>query len=223
MVRHNRIELLTPWLKVRCSTNWANVSDSYWTVNSIALPILPFTEESIVPSFSRTWVGAGDRIRTCDLRLTRSLLCQLSYTSIWSSQRESNSQHPAWRAGTLPIELWLQMIGWCQTPFNYSCVNSTYVLHIVIDVMDTLSNGSSDGTWTHTLFSNWFWVSLVCLFRHTAIFNTLKTQLNEYTQLSDYWLYSAFWACSTQVPLGFQRMVFLGVINHQTLFVCTMS
>lgn len=42
--------------------------------------------------------GAGDRDRTCDIRLTRAALCQLSYTGIkWQVRVESNHRLPFWR------------------------------------------------------------------------------------------------------------------------------
>lgn len=37
--------------------------------------------------------------------LTVHCYYQLSYIGIWSGLRASNSQPPAWKAGTLPIEL----------------------------------------------------------------------------------------------------------------------
>ena len=54
MVSHTGIEPVTPWLKVMCSTNWANGS-----------------------------YGAGDEGRTRDIQLGRLTLYQLSYSRIY--------------------------------------------------------------------------------------------------------------------------------------------
>ena len=52
MVSHTGIEPVTPWLKVKCSTDWAN--DSHY--------------------------GAGNEVRTRDIQLGRLTLYQLSYS-----------------------------------------------------------------------------------------------------------------------------------------------
>ena len=54
MVSHTGIEPVTPWLKVKCSTDWANGS----------------------------YFGAGDEGRTRDIQLGRLTLYQLSYSRI---------------------------------------------------------------------------------------------------------------------------------------------
>ena len=54
MVSHTGIEPVTPWLKVKCSTDWANGSQ----------------------------FGAGDEGRTRDIQLGRLTLYQLSYSRI---------------------------------------------------------------------------------------------------------------------------------------------
>ena len=42
----------------------------------------------------RMEMNAVGRSRTCDRRLTKALLCRLSYDSRWSSRRESNPHRP---------------------------------------------------------------------------------------------------------------------------------
>ena len=57
------------------------------------------------------WPGArkaNDGTRTHNLLITNQLLCQLSYISMCESKkRDSNPQRSAWKADTLPIELFL--------------------------------------------------------------------------------------------------------------------
>ena len=59
------------------------------------------------PSVFSLSIGGCGGDRTHDPLVKGQLLYRLSYTSFveWSARRESNPQHPAWRAGALPIEL----------------------------------------------------------------------------------------------------------------------
>ena len=50
-------------------------------------------------------IGAGDRSRTRDPRSTKPMLCQLSYTSIWSWNSELNREPTLYESVALPIEL----------------------------------------------------------------------------------------------------------------------
>lgn len=50
--------------------------------------------------------------RTPDTRIKSPVLYHLSYTDIWSDRRGLNPQHPAWKAGTLPVELLPQRNWW---------------------------------------------------------------------------------------------------------------
>ena len=53
---------------------------------------------------------ANDGTRTHNLLITNQQLCQLSYISMCESKkRDSNPQRSAWKADTLPIELFLQI------------------------------------------------------------------------------------------------------------------
>ena len=65
--------------------------------NPVLFIIIKLDQENLAPM-------AG--IEPATRGLTVHCYYQLSYIGIiWSGVRESNSQHPAWKAGTLPIEL----------------------------------------------------------------------------------------------------------------------
>ena len=82
MVSHAGFEPATLWLKVRCSTNWANDS-SRFTKN-----------------------GADERTWTPNLLITSQLLYQLSYIGVlWWRMTGSNRRPSACKADALPAEL----------------------------------------------------------------------------------------------------------------------
>ena len=95
MVSHTGIEPVTPWLKVMCSTNWAN--GSYLAVKWMGWPTgLEPATTSTTNWRSTNWttaticlftiyhlkIGAGDEGRTRDIQLGRLTLYQLSYSRI---------------------------------------------------------------------------------------------------------------------------------------------
>ena len=92
MVSHTGIEPVTPWLKVKCSTDWANgsyygVIDGTWTrdnqCHKLALYQLNYDHHKyaiyliLTPKNKN---GAGDEGRTRDIQLGRLTLYQLSYS-----------------------------------------------------------------------------------------------------------------------------------------------
>ena len=95
MVSHTGIEPVTPWLKVKCSTDWAN--GSYYGV------------------IDGTW--------TRDNQCHKLALYQLNYGHhykfFWSGKRGSNSRHSAWKADALPTELLPQISGRCSRIWTY--------------------------------------------------------------------------------------------------------
>lgn len=49
--------------------------------------------------------GRDGRAQTADPTIISRVLFQLSYVSKWWGSRDSNPEHPACKAGTLPVEL----------------------------------------------------------------------------------------------------------------------
>lgn len=62
--------------------------------------------DNVVLHVSSPFFGAGSRGRTDDLRLTKPLLCQLSYAGVWSCQPGSNRRPRPYQGRVLPTELW---------------------------------------------------------------------------------------------------------------------
>ena len=92
MVSHTGIEPVTPWLKVKCSTDWANgsyygVIDGTWTrdnqCHKLALYQLNYDHHKYAIYLilnTQNKNGAGDEGRTRDIQLGRLTLYQLSYS-----------------------------------------------------------------------------------------------------------------------------------------------
>ena len=78
-----RFELGTPWLKVKCSTDWAN-RPGYLIPMELVIGIEPTTcwlQVSCSTVEPHQHINGGsNRARTCDPLLVRQMLSQLSYT-----------------------------------------------------------------------------------------------------------------------------------------------
>ena len=81
MVSHTGIEPVTPWLKVKCSTDWANGS-YLWGDRRDLNPRQPVPQTGALPTELRSpyYTGAGNEVRTRDIQLGRLTLYQLSYS-----------------------------------------------------------------------------------------------------------------------------------------------
>ena len=82
-----RFELGTPWLKVKCSTDWAN-RPGYLIPMELVIGIEPTTcwlQVSCSTVEPHQHINGGsNRARTCDPLLVRQMLSQLSYTpTLW--------------------------------------------------------------------------------------------------------------------------------------------
>ena len=105
MVSHTGIEPVTPWLKVKCSTDWANGS-YLWGDRRDLNPRQPVPQTGALPT-----------------ELRSPYIYETSYLSLkikWSGRRGSNSRHSAWKADALPTELLPQIIyGRCSRIWTY--------------------------------------------------------------------------------------------------------
>ena len=104
LVTHPRLERGTPWLKVRCSANWASESSGSSSrtrtydrsVNSRLLYRLSY----------RGMYGAGNEIRTRDPRLGKAVLYRWAIPAYkWCLRTESNCRHTDFQSVALPTEL----------------------------------------------------------------------------------------------------------------------
>ena len=105
---HPRLERGTPWLKVRCSTDWANGSninlagDAGLEPTHVAVKVLCLTD--LANPLYKVVSAQGFEPRTHALEGRCSI--QLSYApTLYNLERVKGIEpsQPAWKAGTLPL------------------------------------------------------------------------------------------------------------------------
>ena len=103
MVIHPRLERGTPWLKVRCSTDWASGSNGALGRNRTADTRIfsPLLYRLSYQGIMATRKGLEPSTSAVTGRHSN----QLNYRAIWWAMTGSNCRHPACKAGALPAEL----------------------------------------------------------------------------------------------------------------------
>ena len=111
--------------------------------------------QSRVLDLTERWSrGAGDRNWTRDLKLTKLLLYQLSYTSVWVDGRGSNPQPSEPQSDALPFELPSTLVGEVGIEPTTSTVSEWHS-----NLLNYSPIGGERWSWTITVSDGWFTVT----------------------------------------------------------------
>ena len=122
MVRHTGVEPVTSWLRVRCSTNWANdafmeretrfelatFSLEGWRSTNWAIPALPYYIIIIILFCQYFFIWRRRPDSNWWWRFCRPLPYHLAtspYINKWCPEAESNHRHGDFQSPALPTEL----------------------------------------------------------------------------------------------------------------------